>query len=157
MKKKKRIALVAHDSRKKDIIKWSKAHRETLSQHELYSTGTTGFLLEQILELPIKKFKSGPLGGDQQVGSRIACEKLDVIVFLWDPLNTQPHDSDIKALLRIATLYNVTMACNMASADFIFSSPLMAQEYDNIHRDFEDHQHARNKELLEQIKSEQEK
>ncbi|MEA3283579.1 MAG: methylglyoxal synthase [Synergistota bacterium] len=153
----KKIALVAHDSRKKDLIRWAKRHREQLAAHRLCSTGTTGALLEAALGLPIDKLKSGPLGGDQQLGARIACERLDAIVFLWDPLNTQAHDSDIKALLRIATLYNIPMACNMASADFLFSSPLISLPYDNEHRDFDAHQQARNEAVIEEYLKEEER
>ncbi len=151
----KRLALVAHDSRKNDLIRWAVRHKEALSRHVLSSTGTTGALLEEVLGLPVEKLKSGPLGGDQQLGSRIACDRLDGIVFLWDPLNSQPHDSDIKALLRIATLYNIPMACNMSSADFLFSSPLMDQPYDNVRRDFDSYQEKRNKEAIEKYREQE--
>jgi methylglyoxal synthase len=125
----KRIALVAHDHKKKDLIDWAEYNRKVLSLHELVATGTTGTLLEEALNLPVKKFYSGPLGGDQQIGAMIAEEKLDFIVFFWDPMEAQPHDSDVKALLRLAVAWNILIACNRTTADFILTSLLMQEEY----------------------------
>jgi methylglyoxal synthase len=125
----KRIALVAHDHKKKDLIEWAEYNRKVLSLHELVATGTTGTLLEQKLDLPVRKFYSGPLGGDQQIGAMIAEEKIDFIVFFWDPMEAQPHDSDVKALLRLAVAWNILIACNRTTADFILTSILMQEEY----------------------------
>ena len=125
----KRIALVAHDHKKKDLIDWAEYNRKVLSLHELVATGTTGTLLEEALNLPVKKFYSGPLGGDQQIGAMIAEEKLDFIVFFWDPMEAQPHDSDVKALLRLDVAWNILIACNRTTADFILTSLLMQEEY----------------------------
>jgi methylglyoxal synthase len=129
---KKRIALVAHDNKKKNLLEWAKYNRDTLSNHILYATGTTGRLLQKELDIEVNKFLSGPLGGDQQIGAKIAELGIDIVIFFWDPLEPQPHDVDIKALLRIAVVYNVPIACNRASADFIVSSPLMLSEYSKI-------------------------
>jgi methylglyoxal synthase len=125
----KRIALVAHDHKKKDLIEWAEYNRKVLSLHELVATGTTGTLLENQLGIPIKKVYSGPLGGDQQIGAMIAEEKIDFIVFFWDPMEAQPHDSDVKALLRLAVAWNILIACNRTTADFILTSFLMQEEY----------------------------
>jgi methylglyoxal synthase len=125
----KRIALVAHDHKKKDLIEWAEYNRKILSLHELVATGTTGTLLENQLGIPIKKVYSGPLGGDQQIGAMIAEEKIDFIVFFWDPMEAQPHDSDVKALLRLAVAWNILIACNRTTADFILTSFLMQEEY----------------------------
>jgi methylglyoxal synthase len=126
----KRIALVAHDHKKKDLIEWAEYNRKILSLHELVATGTTGTLLENQLGIPIKKVYSGPLGGDQQIGAMIAEEKIDFIVFFWDPMEAQPHDSDVKALLRLAVAWNILIACNRTTADFILTSFLMQEEYE---------------------------
>ena len=125
----KRIALVAHDHKKKDLIEWAKYNRKVLALHELVATGTTGTMIEKELDLPVKKVYSGPLGGDQQIGAMIAEEKLDFIVFFWDPMEAQPHDSDVKALLRLAVAWNILIACNRTTADFILTSLLMQEEY----------------------------
>ncbi|MCS6992896.1 MAG: methylglyoxal synthase [Anaerolineales bacterium] len=134
---KKRIALVAHDNKKQDLLEWARFNRETLSRHHLFGTGTTGSLLERELDLPITQFKSGPLGGDQQIGAKICEGEIDFLIFFWDPLEPQPHDPDIKALLRLAVLYNIPTASNRATADFIISSPLMGLEYPRATPDLE--------------------
>ncbi len=125
----RRIVLVAHDNRKAELVDWARFNRGTLAQHELFGTGTTGGLIASELGLEVKTFLSGPLGGDQQIGAAIAENRLDLVVFFWDPLQPQPHDVDVKALLRIAVVYNVPIACNRATADFVLSSPLMAKDY----------------------------
>jgi methylglyoxal synthase len=125
------IALVAHDNMKVELLRWAAHNRETLSQHVLYATGTTGTMLEYELGLPVHRFMSGPVGGDQQIGARIAEGGITMLVFFWDPLEAQPHDPDVKALLRIGTVWNVTMACNVASADMMISSPLLGSDYEN--------------------------
>jgi methylglyoxal synthase len=132
----KRIALVAHDNKKKDLIEWAYYNRTVLSQHELFSTGTTGKLLEEKLDQPVKKLLSGPLGGDQQMGAMVAEEKLDMMVFFWDPMEAQPHDSDVKALLRLAVAWNILLACNRSSADFILTSVLMQVDYPVVVPDY---------------------
>ncbi len=125
----KRVALVAHDNKKQDLIEWAIYNKRVLSQHELIATGTTGKLLEEHLVKPVKKVFSGPLGGDQQIGAMIAEEKLDILIFFWDPMEAQPHDSDVKALLRLAVAWNILIACNRTTADFILTSVLMKEEY----------------------------
>jgi len=137
MKPRKRIALVAHDQRKEDLVSWVKYNAEVLSQHELYATGTTGKIIsKEASSLEIYGLKSGPLGGDQQLGAMIANGELDVLIFLWDPMTTQPHDVDIKALLRMAVLYNIPVACNRSTADFIISSRLFNGEYGPLLKDY---------------------
>ena len=126
----KRVALVAHDNKKPEMIEWAIYNKATLTRHELFGTGTTGTLLENALDVPVKKLLSGPLGGDQQIGSKIAEGKIDVLIFFWDPMEAQPHDPDIKALLRLGVVWNIPIACDRASADFILTSPLMHQEYE---------------------------
>lgn len=132
MEARKRIALIAHDNRKADLVEWCSHNRATLSRHELYATGTTGSILQESLGLDITRFLSGPLGGDQQVGASIVEGRIDIVLFFSDPLEPHPHDVDVKALLRIAVVYNIPIACNRSSADFLLSSPLMAQEYRRI-------------------------
>ena len=132
MKRRKRIALIAHDNRKPDLLEWARYNRGTLSRHLLYATGTTGMWLESDVGLEVKRFLSGPLGGDQQVGAGIAEGRIDFVIFFWDPLEPHPHDVDVKALLRIAVVYNVPIACNRATADFMLSSPLMDREYERL-------------------------
>ena len=124
------IALIAHDHRKPDLVEWAQFNRETLSKHELFATGTTGQILSDELELPVNRYLSGALGGDQQVGAAIAEGKIDLVIFFSDPLAAHAHDVDVKALLRIAVLYDVPIACNRASADFMLSSPLMVSAYE---------------------------
>jgi methylglyoxal synthase len=125
----KRIALVAHDQKKADLLDWAKYNRTLLAQHEIYATGTTGKLLEEALEISVHKLQSGPLGGDQQIGAKIAEHEIDVLIFFWDPLASQPHETDVKALLRIAVVWNIPIACNRASADLMIASPLMSDNY----------------------------
>ena len=132
MAPRKRVALIAHDHCKADLMEWARYNRGTLSAHELYATGTTGTLLSSELGLPITRFLSGPLGGDQQVGAAIVEGRIDFVIFFWDPLEPQPHDVDVKALLRIAVVHNVPIACNRATADFLLSSPLMQREYERM-------------------------
>jgi methylglyoxal synthase len=143
----KRIALVAHDNRKKDLIEWVEWNSNMLIRHELVCTGTTGRLVDAVLnkkaaeanngtEVDVKKLKSGPLGGDQQLGALIAEGGIDIVIFLWDPMEPQPHDVDVKALLRICVLYNVPTACNRSTADFLISSPLLNEEYTPIVADY---------------------
>ena len=137
MRKRKNIALVAHDHRKKDLLAWARYNAGTLSKHALYGTGTTGRMIAEEVGLEVKCLLSGPLGGDQQIGAMIATNELDVLIFFWDPLAPLPHDPDVKALLRIAVLYNVPTACNRATADFVVSSQLMDVEYPRIKAEHE--------------------
>lgn len=126
----KRIALIAHDHKKAELIEWALYNKTVLCRHELYATGTTGKLIEENLDVPVRKLLSGPLGGDQQIGSLIAEGKIDVVIFFWDPMEALPHDPDIKALLRLGVVWNIPMASNRTSADFLLTSPLMHQEYE---------------------------
>ena len=148
MKKRKKIALVAHDNRKPDLIEWVEYNRDILLKHKLVCTGTTGKLVEEALindeivdshDLNIKKLKSGPLGGDQQLGALIADGKIDILIFFWDPMSSQPHDVDVKALLRICVLYNVPTAMNRSTADFIISSRLFKEEYQTKLKDYQEY------------------
>jgi methylglyoxal synthase len=125
----KNVGLVAHDNKKRDLIDWVTFNKGLLAEHDLVATGTTGTLLEEVLGIEIRKLRSGPLGGDQQLGALIADGEIDFLVFFWDPLEPQPHDPDVKALLRIAVVWNIPIACNRASADFMISSPLMTSDY----------------------------
>ena len=128
--RKRRICLVAHDNKKSDLLEWAKFNRGTLARHELYATGTTGSLMERELELDVNKLQSGPLGGDQQVGAMISQQQIDVLIFFWDPLQPQPHDPDVKALLRMTVVWNLPVACNRSTADFLIASPLMSESYE---------------------------
>ncbi len=132
----KRIALIAHDGKKAELIQWAEKNKEILSQHFLCGTGTTGSLIHQQTGLPVKMYNSGPLGGDLQIGSRIVEGKIDFVIFFWDPLESQPHDPDVKALLRIAAVYDIPIANNVATADFIINSSLMDEEYEHNVEDF---------------------
>ena len=132
----KHIAMVAHDNKKAELIEWAIYNKEALTKHRLYGTGTTGKLLEQALGQSVTKFLSGPLGGDLQIGGRIAEGKIDVLIFFWDPMEAQPHDPDIKALLRLGVAWNIPFACDRATADFILTSPLMFQDYEVILPDY---------------------
>ena len=132
MQRRKRIALIAHDNRKPDLLAWARFNQGTLSRHELFATGTTGAILSRELGLQITRFRSGPLGGDQQVGAGIVEGRIDFVIFFWDPLEPQPHDVDVKALLRIVVVYNIPIACNRATADFVLSSHLMDEEYERL-------------------------
>ena len=136
MEQRKRIALVAHDNKKQDLLEWARYNVETLRPHQLCATGTTGTLLMQTLGLEMARLLSGPLGGDQQIGAKIAQQEIDFVIFFWDPLEPQPHDPDVKALLRVAMVWNIPMACNRASADFMISSPLMSSGYERTLPDY---------------------
>jgi methylglyoxal synthase len=142
MKPRKKIALVAHDNKKPDLFEWAKYNKDVLARHTLYATGTTGRLLREELGLEVNLLESGPLGGDQQIGAKIVDRDIDFVIFFWDPLEPQPHDPDVKALLRITVVWNVPVACNRASADFMISSPLMAGEYDRLVPDYVDYKRS---------------
>jgi methylglyoxal synthase len=133
----KRIALVAHDNKKQDLVEWSKFNRDLLAHHDVYATGTTGEMLERELGFKITKLQSGPLGGDQQVGAMIVNDEINFLIFFWDPLEPMPHDPDVKALLRMAAVWNIPIACDRASADFMISSPLMDSEYTRLVPDYD--------------------
>jgi methylglyoxal synthase len=135
----KKIALVAHDNKKRDMVEWAKFNRDLLAHHQIFATGTTGKVLEKEPGFKITKLKSGPLGGDQQIGAKIVEGKIDFLIFFWDPLEPQPHDPDVKALLRMAVVWNIPIANNRASADFMISSPLMDGEYDRLVPDYENY------------------
>jgi len=136
---KKALALVAHDDKKQDLLEWARFNKELLVAHTLYATGTTGKLLEGELGISVNKLHSGPLGGDQQIGALIANGEIDLLVFFWDPLTAQAHDSDVRALLRIAVVWNVPVACNRASADFMITSPLLASAYERQAPDYQEY------------------
>jgi methylglyoxal synthase len=149
MEEQKHVALVAHDNRKKDLTEWVSWNWETLLHHKITCTGTTGKLVEATLAkripadrgilYPIIKLKSGPLGGDQQLGAMIVNGEIDLLIFFWDPMEPQPHDVDVKALLRISVLYNIPTACNRSTADFLISSPLLSEIYEPIVKDYTDY------------------
>ena len=133
----KKIALVAHDHKKRDLIEWAKFNRDLLAHHKVFATGTTGALLERELGFPITKLQSGPLGGDQQIGAKIVEGEIDFLIFFWDPLEQQAHDPDVKALLRMAVVWNIPIACDRATADFVISSPLMDKPYQRLVPDYD--------------------
>jgi methylglyoxal synthase len=137
MNPRKRIAVVAHDNKKADLLDWVRFNRGLLAEHDLFGTGTTGHLIEEELGIPVVKLQSGPLGGDQQIGAKIAEGLIDFLIFFWDPLEPHPHDPDVKALLRIAVVWNTPVACNRSSADFMISSPLMSLSYERRLPDYE--------------------
>jgi methylglyoxal synthase len=139
MQPRKKIALVAHDHKKQDLLEWVEFNKALLCEHDLFATGTTGRLVEEMLGIPVTKFQSGPLGGDQQIGAKIAEGEIDFVVFFWDPLEPAPHDPDVKALLRLAVVWNIPVACNWASADFVISSPLMHGTYERLLPDYENY------------------
>jgi methylglyoxal synthase len=132
----KRLALIAHDHKKDELVEWARHNRDVLAQHDLYATGTTGDRIAQGLDLPVTKLLSGPLGGDQQIGSMIAEGRIDVMIFFWDPMEAQPHDPDIKALLRLGVVWNIPFACDRATADFLLTSPLMHDTYETLLPDY---------------------
>ncbi len=132
----KRIALIAHDNKKPELIEWAIYNKSVLTKHQLFATGTTGKLLEEALDVSVNRLLSGPLGGDQQIGSLIAEGKIDAMIFFWDPMEAQPHDPDIKALLRLGVVWNIPFACDRATADFLLTSPLMHEEYESIIPDY---------------------
>jgi methylglyoxal synthase len=133
----KKIGLVAHDNKKRDLLEWAKFNRDLLARHEVYATGTTGEVLRRELGFAVTSLQSGPLGGDQQIGARIVDNEIDFLIFFWDPLEPMPHDPDVKALLRMAVVWNIPIACNRASADFMISSPLMQSTYDRLVPDYD--------------------
>jgi methylglyoxal synthase len=139
----KKIALVAHDNKKRELVEWAKYNRDLLAHHKVYATGTTGKVLEEELGFEIIKLQSGPLGGDQQIGAKIVDGEIDFLIFFWDPLEPMPHDPDVKALLRLAVVWNIPIACNRATADFMISSPLMDGEYDRLLPDYEEYRTRR--------------
>lgn len=137
LNKSKRIALVAHDNKKKDLVDWCVYNKRVLADHKLIATGTTGKLLGEKLDTKVRRLLSGPLGGDQQIGSMIAEGKIDILIFFWDPMEAQPHDPDIKALLRLAVTWNIPFACDRATADFLLTSPLMHDDYECMIPDYD--------------------
>jgi methylglyoxal synthase len=137
----KTIAIVAHDNKEQDLLAWAKFNRDALSSHSLIATGTTGLLLQAELDLPVTRVQSGPLGGNQQIGAKISEGEIDVLIFFWDPLEPHPHDPDVKALLRIAVVWNIPIACNRASADFLISSSLMPVQYNRLVTEYDGYRH----------------
>jgi methylglyoxal synthase len=141
MSSRKAIALVAHDNQKDELLAWVRFNRHGLAEHTLYATGTTGLMLEKETDLAIHKLQSGPLGGDLQIGAKISEGDINCLIFFWDPLEAQPHDPDIRALLRLAAVWNIPVATNRATADFLMSSPLMTDEYLRVVPDYEAYRH----------------
>ncbi len=139
MDRQKKIALVAHDNKKDDMVEWARFNKDSLIRHILYATGTTGSVLRETLGLEIIQLQSGPLGGDQQIGAKISEGAIDFLIFFWDPLEAQPHDPDVRALLRMAAVWNIPVATTLASADFMFSSPLMEREYSRRLVDYQEY------------------
>ncbi len=133
----RRVALVAHDNMKPPLLKWVETHRQQLEKHQLFATGTTGQMISSEVGLDVEKLMSGPLGGDQQIGAMIAESRIDTLIFFWDPLEAQPHDPDVKALLRLAAVWNIPVACNPASADLIITSPLFNAPFERVTPDYE--------------------
>jgi len=132
MRERKKIALIAHDNKKQDLLEWVRFNKDLLEQHDLFATKGTGSMLEREVGLKITCLESGPLGGDQQAGAKISKGDIDFLIFFWDPLESLPHDPDVRALLRMSVVWNIPVACNRASADFMISSPLMSEEYDRL-------------------------
>lgn len=143
MEAKKKIALIAHDNKKFELVEWATLHKTTLGKHELFATGTTGTMVEKELQQPVHKFQSGPLGGDQQIGALIVEGQIDILIFFWDPMEALPHDPDIKALLRIGAVWNIAIACDRATADFIISSPLLNDPYERVLPDYESYKNRK--------------
>ncbi len=137
MATKKNIALIAHDNRKQDLLEWVKYNKGSLEKHNLFATGTTGLLVNEEVGIEVTRFKSGPLGGDHQVGAKIADNTIDFLIFLWDPMEPHPHDPDVKALLRLSAVLNIPVACNRATADFLISSKLINEAYERLLVDYE--------------------
>jgi methylglyoxal synthase len=140
---KKRIALIAHDNKKRELVEWTKYNRDTMLKSDVIATGTTGKMLEKEVGISVRCLQSGPLGGDQQIGALIAEGNVDILIFFWDPLEPLPHDQDIKALLRLAVVWNIPVACNRATADFIFASPLLFNDYKPKAPDFYEYRHRK--------------
>jgi methylglyoxal synthase len=139
MESDKKIALIAHDNKKEDLLEWAKYNRDLLAHHKVFATGSTGSAIEKELGIEIHKLQSGPLGGDVQIGAKIAENEIDFLIFFWDPLEPMPHDMDVRALLRMAVVWNIPIANNRASADFMISSPLMDEKYFRIIPDYEEY------------------
>lgn len=148
-KKVRTIALVAHDNMKDEMLEWAQHNRDLLAGFELFATGTTGGLLQKALDLPIHRMQSGPLGGDQQIGAKIASGEIDMLVFFWDPLSPQPHDPDVKAVQRMAVVWNIPLASNRSTADFLITSPLLRDGYGHIQPDFESYESGRQLPVVE--------
>jgi methylglyoxal synthase len=145
------IALVAHDNMKDELLSWARHNRQLLAGFELYATGTTGVLLQQALDLPVTRMQSGPLGGDQQIGAKIASREIDMLVFFWDPLSPQPHDPDVKAVQRMAVVWNIPLASNRSTADFLITSPLLREGYRQIIPDFESYESRRQLPIIDDV------
>lgn len=135
----KKIALIAHDNKKRDLLEWAKYNRDLLAEHKIFATGKTGAILEEQPGFSIHKLQRGQLGGDQQIGAKIISNEIDFLIFFWDPLEPQPHDPVVRALLRVAVVWNIPIACNRASADLMISSPLMDGEYHRLVPDYDEH------------------